>query len=395
MTEDHTERLKYHVPLLFFEPASDNASIPINILTDIKNRSIDRMIYLLNQQKAYNSRVRNSSLPAISCLPPEILSQIFLDAVTEEASLKPSFSVQTVVPLRLSHVCYTWRMLALSLSEIWASVHCRVRKGKVTAQAAFLEEWLSRSNGRLLSIRVSFEDEALWKDSQSDVMAKAIIPHSRRWKHLDLVVPKPWFPILKHAEGKVENLESLSLRALPGIVYSSQPMVFCEAPRLRKILVKSLGLILPWTYITSVSFYGLMTSQIFEFLKFWPHLISAKFFDLREEDFVSTESISHATLERFSLCFPGDFSFAVDEVLDNLILPKLRYLTLMLPKHHPSPSDVIQNLILRSACPIKSIEVGGPVLSEEDTTDLLQLSKDLVHINNHLHPFVLLNGEDD
>jgi hypothetical protein len=363
---------------------------------DLTNRRIDSMLHVLRQQRASNARMRNSQLP-ISCLPPEILSRIFVAAVANEVVRKPFSTTSTEVPLLLSHVCQTWRSVAFNLSEIWATVHCRVAKGKASIQAKHLHDWLTRSKERLLSIRISFEDELSWIASLSTAIIVTLLPHSHRWRNLDLVVLKGWFPLLDLVYGKVENLESLSIRTPGPTFYEGLPDLFAEAPRLRNVFLKCADFELPWIHITSVTLLQPSVIQVTTMIHHCPCLISGKFLELYEGRIVQvTPFPPHLTLERLSISLKDLISNPIKVMLDILTLPKLRHLSLVFPGWDWNPLSHIEALVDRSGSPLKSLEIGGPtLLTEEEIIDFLQLSKHLVHFNNHNHPFIMLNDDDN
>lgn len=261
-------------------------------------------------------------------------------------------------------------------------------------QAKHLHDWLTRSKDQLLSIRISFEDELSWIDSVSKTIIVTLLPHSHRWKNLDLVILKGWFPFLELVYGKVENLESLSIRTPGHTLYSGLPMFFAEAPRLRKVFLKCGDFTLPWTRITSVTLLQPSVVQVLMILQHCPYLISGKFLELHEGHLMPLmPSPPHFVLEHLSISLKESMSNPIDGMLDELLLPELRHLTLVLPKWNWNPLDHIGALVDRSGSPLKSLEIGGPTLSEEEIIDFLQLFRHLVHFNNHDHPFIMF--EDD
>ncbi|PPQ74791.1 hypothetical protein CVT26_004882 [Gymnopilus dilepis] len=334
---------------------------------DMRVAQLDHHIRILGILRAYICRSRNQ-IVAINCLPFEVLSQIFV--LGNIASELDSGPVQpTVFPLILGSVCYKWRCVAWGSSELWESFHCRISKARCDAQAMILRGWLQRSQQRMLSICISIRDEDAWTESSnvSTSIIDAIVPYCERWTHLGLILPEAWYQSLNQAQGKVPNLASLSIRPP---MSTSPPLsfgTFAQATSIRSFFASHYDLAnihLRWDVLKKVVLEGVTTNEAIDVIRRGESITSCRFNELGalEHDFPRiTNNSSIQDLE-----ISTDEWADLDEFLDFLVLPGLRSLTVTLPEGHPDPLFTIEALISRSTCPLKSVDIRGVEITDED-----------------------------
>ncbi|KZP22123.1 hypothetical protein FIBSPDRAFT_1043826 [Athelia psychrophila] len=137
------------------------------------------------------------SLPvSISSIANELLSRIFTLATHD--SHDPYDAI--LYPIIVSHVCATWRQVALSTSELWTSII--LTHPSPWSQLSRTIAYLSRSRRRPLSLFLDFRDPAWdWsEDSHSfswkhmENVIRLLSPHVLRWRCLELLTDT-WSPI--------------------------------------------------------------------------------------------------------------------------------------------------------------------------------------------------------
>lgn len=123
-------------------------------------------------------------------IPDDILVLIFFFCLQTDPYNAPT------TPMYLSHVCSTWRTLALDTAQLWTSItfsqdYQTEIHPEPPIHFARQQEWIRRSKGALLDIEIS----AVWTLEAGLIdRAKARIlwiidlltPHAHRWRTLDL-----------------------------------------------------------------------------------------------------------------------------------------------------------------------------------------------------------------
>ncbi|TEB27631.1 hypothetical protein FA13DRAFT_1607377, partial [Coprinellus micaceus] len=108
--------------------------------TSVYHEKLAQRIAELREEIRILENCHNQVTP-ICCLPPEILSKIFLTLSAVTPRHHPRDSVSW---FRVSHVCVHWRSVALSCSDLWANLRF--------VSPAFTELMLDRAREALLSV---------------------------------------------------------------------------------------------------------------------------------------------------------------------------------------------------------------------------------------------------
>lgn len=125
----------HHTVTAFSQPDAINAA-----QTDIDSE-VQRLNDLICSLKS-----RRNSLCPISRLPPEVLSEVFLD-LADQLQAQDRFKVDFKW-VSVAHVCRLWRNIALQHGRLWGKVDM--------ANPGRALECVDRSNGAPLAIRHSF-----------------------------------------------------------------------------------------------------------------------------------------------------------------------------------------------------------------------------------------------
>ncbi|KAI0718112.1 hypothetical protein C8Q72DRAFT_153898 [Fomitopsis betulina] len=138
----------------------------------LRNRSAS--LEALRKRKAHHYQcirainTEMNALAPISILPPELLSNIFLD-VAGRGSADPALWDPEAVDywIHVTHVCTSWREVALQCTLLWSYLDLPI-------PSRILEELLARSRDAPLSIKLRFshleearslEMKKLWEDA--------------------------------------------------------------------------------------------------------------------------------------------------------------------------------------------------------------------------------------
>ncbi|KAF7311748.1 F-box domain-containing protein [Mycena indigotica] len=170
-------------------------------------------------------------------LPQDILEEIFVACLP---TTRHCAAVVVEAPLLLTHVCSSWRTIALALPRLWASLHVSFSYfAGYTDRTHVLAEWLQRSGscGLALSFcaefppgsRIDYENVT---EEHLELMIRILADQAHRWQHLQLhnmlestghllfAHPTPmlrsleveyWeLPALEENKGLLQTVESLS-----------------------------------------------------------------------------------------------------------------------------------------------------------------------------------------
>ncbi len=175
----------------------------------------------------------------VSSIPSEILVDIFRwlgDLGSEYDDLDVKHSPKWVI----THVCRTWRSIAVSTPSLWASVsiedHLLIDDPFTDDKAKLLQEYLSRSGQNPLRVTLSSSYDI---EKHIEILS----PHFPRCTHLDFTVTaealNPRFTI----DGEFPSLERLSL-VVEGCIsdHNELSLISSEAPRLRDVLVQGIDI---------------------------------------------------------------------------------------------------------------------------------------------------------
>ncbi|KAK0209564.1 hypothetical protein IW262DRAFT_513666 [Armillaria fumosa] len=285
---------------------------------------------------------------AVSSLPSEILVEIFHwlgDLGSEYDDLDVEHSPNWVI----THVCRTWRSIAVSTPSLWASISIEddllIDDPFTDGRARLLQEYLSRSGQNPLRVTLASSYDI---EKHMEILS----PYLPRCTDLDFTVTaeaiNPHFTI----EGEFPNLKRLSL-VVEGCISDQNelPFISGEAPHLLDVLVQGIDI----TYVelplkNLKSFTGDMRQHkdYMQLFSTAPRLETAKMearFPVLSFD-VLPEPLIHTKLRTLSLSpFVGS--------LQGLRLPALE---IFLIEHiYPGGHHSIAELLRESGCPLRCL----------------------------------------
>ncbi|KAJ7592818.1 hypothetical protein C8J56DRAFT_483340 [Mycena floridula] len=181
----------------------DNSNDEISRLT----AAIDKLV-LEREQLQSNVAAYKSVLAPIRLLPEDMLREIFLNCLP---SNKPADIAITDAPLLLGRICRTWRELALSTPELWASIHVHFSQQfdppRVQRLCDEAHAWISRSGTCPLTIGVTCRNQSPAANNFLDSLTKL----SKRWRSIDIEAPRRWMSsVTSLSVADVPRLEKFS-----------------------------------------------------------------------------------------------------------------------------------------------------------------------------------------
>ncbi|KAJ7253492.1 hypothetical protein C8J57DRAFT_625535 [Mycena rebaudengoi] len=136
-------------------------------------------------------------------LPDDVVREIFVASLPANRNCAISAKES---PLLLCAICQSWRHLALSTPQLWASVHIVAPlNDKIERMINTVHAWLSRSGAFPLSISLTVSRGSTWPPPDASSLLTTLIRYSLRWKHIRFILPPDQF----------EPLSSLSPEDVP------------------------------------------------------------------------------------------------------------------------------------------------------------------------------------
>ncbi|THH12769.1 hypothetical protein EW146_g7389 [Bondarzewia mesenterica] len=208
-------------------------------------------------------------------LPPEVLSEIFLNCIVTKAITLPSRA-----PILLTRVNRLWRAVALSTPRLWSYLYLErftrslgamepselrvhMPSGDVTKTRSYvtaLRTWLSLSKRTPLTLRFWVHDIHP-TSGDKDIVAKymrILCTHSARWKDIEIRIPhnvSNFIPILNQCRS-LPFLESFYFDNWQGGWEPIDITLLESAPLLRRARITHPFLeswFLPWSQLTRLS----------------------------------------------------------------------------------------------------------------------------------------------
>lgn len=201
-------------------------------------------------------------LADIRRVPPEILSEIFLQSIppAEEQTSFMRHSGRT--PMILAQVCRRWRAVALSTSRLWSTIIIQTRSEYIPAEPRrLLEMWLERSMPSPLSLKIELYDQEC-NIGESRAWIDILVAHSRRWEILHCVQGDFVLDKLYETRGQLPTLHTFQIEYMPWGYHldveriERVSQVVSRAPRLTNLHIAQIYLIssatFPWSQITDL-----------------------------------------------------------------------------------------------------------------------------------------------
>ncbi|KAH8114693.1 hypothetical protein DFH11DRAFT_1592853 [Phellopilus nigrolimitatus] len=167
---------------------------------------------------------------------PELLGVIFELCLPEndlptDSPLAP--------PVLFTHVCRMWRQVAIATPRLWAGIRMLCFPSVPSRTIAdrhlgVLTNWLARSGACPISLKLRYLGGSKSDFRSISMILAAILPHAKRWRHLDITAPLPCLvPILQLLGKNTPFLETCRFTITSGNMYSElEDLVFDRQNRL-------------------------------------------------------------------------------------------------------------------------------------------------------------------
>ncbi|KAJ6497609.1 hypothetical protein C8R45DRAFT_1129651 [Mycena sanguinolenta] len=245
-------------------------------------------------------------LAPIRRVPPEIMAEIFLNAIdagpgmdrypdrsgcdnffAKHDKVKP---VLHRAPLIFGEVSRRWRAIALSTPRLWNSILINCTDEKLQDYISLCDMWLKRSGSLPLSIRFHrspTEDVPQRTTDDCKALLRTILPYAHRWRLLDFAhIPASSYDVLRHCPPySLPIFEALSVRYAPPAGFSCKAWaVLRNAPNLRFFRHDSISdtraeewQTFPWSQITQIDLGNCSTYDCLRILSAAPTAMDCRF----------------------------------------------------------------------------------------------------------------------
>ncbi|KAJ7113105.1 hypothetical protein C8R44DRAFT_797192 [Mycena epipterygia] len=311
----------------------------------------------------------NAYIYPVLTLPNELVSEIFFQSLSSDTPSDRSPSGPRS-PLFLGHICRKWREIALSTPSLWTTIELRLDDAAThERQLRLLELWLSRSGDCPLFISLFNIVPALpigITRASVHEFVDAVVPHFRRCRSLQLIIPFCDIPLLK-GEHPLLRILALGVPDLPEDTHPPDPswplQLFHQAPKLELVVVplrfNPQIVLLPWVQITHASILSAPFHSLAEILRSAVNLVylRAEIDTGTTHDIMPNEAPDIPPLVHLSSLDLTDNSEVgqCTQIVQVLTLPALVHLRIPELCFVPSPVLPIHDLLSRSGCSLPAL----------------------------------------
>ncbi|KAG2132901.1 uncharacterized protein EDB93DRAFT_1233054 [Suillus bovinus] len=310
-----------------------------------------------NSHKAFPS--------AISRLPTEILTQIFLYCIPEDGDLTPT---RDLAPMLLTTVCRRWREVAVDIPSLWRRLRLEVGHGDWKQRAFCYDTYLKRSRGRQLSLTLECHAD------DSTELRSLLHPYVDQISSLSvgLFYGTGSCPVVVADFGGLEELVMYTKGSDPvlALAHSITHSITQLPPSMHTLKITDLWLDLKilsgfnplaWASLTSLEIVVEALDCFPHLLRMCPNLTSLTIIGIFMSAIETSDTTSHPKLQSLrisgdlSLDWIGDFG-----LFDIITLPSLRAVEVR--NVGTWPHEGFKAFLTRSGCPIESLIFGGGVM---------------------------------
>ncbi|KAF8170696.1 hypothetical protein K438DRAFT_2024283 [Mycena galopus ATCC 62051] len=336
-------------------------------------------------------------------LPFDVISQIFVYCLPPEDDALPW---RTEAPLLLAGICRDWRHIALITSELWNTIHLRLRPQlSISKVDPLLKFWLPRAGGLPLSMSLVYKcaagtDPIPLKSIRA--LGKLLAEYALHWTSIELALSLETLVQLRAPDRDFASLKKLVLNCQSWGSEQRLAHVFRNASRIEELHMISNAptkLVLPWEQLMTLKLDNSTPAECLQTLALVPNLVNFTGVLWTEGAARPIPPLSQLESLTFILSHTRG-----PELLDSLTLPALLHLDLDL-QGLPEIARVA-SLGARSPCFIRRLSVGlGPNWTADhfmqlflalDFLEVLELKKAGRSLNTGLgllkiHPHLLPN----
>jgi hypothetical protein len=325
------------------------------------------------------------SNPITQRLPPEILSEIFVECLPIDEFIAPSVDT---APILVAQVCRRWKSVSMSTPKLWCSMKFNFQRQNGRFKTATFLAWLERSRNFPLSV-------CLWSDDlPSPQIIEAIIHVAHRLENIHFRLPVESWRSLTQVRSRLIQLRKINVEATPtNYLYSFRggPFdVFAEAPRLDDVTVgfPVTFIMLPWSQISRLTIYGQqyrvkdLLHNLQKAIALDEFTISSCYGDPYSMNYPDPVTLSIRSLRVFQTLGP-----ASSIMLDHMTFPKLQEITFDGIQAAWSRTGFQQ--LIRSSCHIKKLVLRNVAMSQDSLIECLRRLPSLVELKMEMtHPFL-------
>ncbi|TDL17659.1 hypothetical protein BD410DRAFT_794128 [Rickenella mellea] len=359
-------------------------------------------------------------------LPPEVISDVFLRSLPVDSDKPPRPSPLTA-PTLFTHVCSSWRKIAIDTHSLWCRIEVGVGVEDVFEQvkglwgctkphprpaqdAKVLEEWTKRSGSMPLTIHIGYLAEP---ELSYDRPVEIIMNVAHRWKDMILGIPASYLQrAIALIPAGTPLLETFAMndRSIPRWVpYKVKPppkrplsldFATSPLPLLKGLSIRGtvqFDFTIPLSALQTLSLDHCSPSNSLEILRNCPNVedLTLVYYDLIHSDELSLPetTILLSRVQIFRLVHTryndeplDDEDFMeIGELLDHLCVPSLKFFFYrigILPYDDEGPDewDYLSRLICRSNCYIEELEFEIIRIDGASVVSCLMLSPGLKHL---------------
>ncbi|KAF8881574.1 hypothetical protein BD779DRAFT_1002599 [Infundibulicybe gibba] len=323
---------------------------------------------------------------------PEILSEIFLHFLSDV--IGPDLVKAT---LQLTHVCQSWRTVALSTPRMWSRFHLVISEENAHSESALLSTWITRSGACPLNIHLMWDYPPFSSHHPAlEILARC----SERWEDMLLYLPMLAFGNgpLTAARGNMPQLTCLSVGASDDAVEHTNSSwdIFSIAPKLtsfQSINCDPTSFWIPWRQLTHVPAMSIGVGGSIRVLQLSPRLHEATFLHHNFSDSHPYPTVLHQCLKALFIgqAFPSGGIGYSDIFLDAATLPNLQSLTIR-SLSPLAPISATFTTFLSRITALDHLSLRGCVVDDTVLSRSLEVTQSLTHLDIR---DVLIAGQDD
>ncbi|KAG2141855.1 hypothetical protein DEU56DRAFT_268578 [Suillus clintonianus] len=298
---------------------------------------------------------------ALSRLPAEILSQIYVDCLPETHHLLPT---PTQAPMLLTQICRRWREVALDTPSLWCRLSVRVNHTDWQRAVLCCDSWLKRSRGCLLSLTLEYHT-----NSDSAKLQNLLQPYINQISTLDI----DFVGNIDEFGLVLEDLPALQKLTLIRYGVNTPHQLISRLPHSLHTLNRKMGwspldhIFLfnsPWPHLTDVDLVVCLSDTFLRVLQLCPNLSSFRMNCFSPEPYgpeVLTP-FTHTRLGHLDIHFAIWVPHTLPDLFDVLSLPGLRVFAI--DRVRSWPHEKFKAFLARSSCPLERLIIGTEELEE-------------------------------
>ncbi|KAJ7082421.1 hypothetical protein B0H15DRAFT_852910 [Mycena belliarum] len=309
-------------------------------LAEHASKTTDPPSDLLERRKSVQLRL--DEIVSVSCLPPEIISEVFIKYTEGLFRERPAFT------LLLLKICQLWRYIALSTPPLWDDLTF-MTNGSCTNEivAECVRDWLSCAGStQRLTLYGHLTKEA------TNLTHAILLRQSASLDDLSLLMDADATWALENI-GQFTRLRKLTLGSLSRHPDFARVEAFRTAPLLTKVSFghrsSSRFAVLPWAQLTIVEADGFVANECLTLLRDARMLKKCTFGQIRdmEDDAAASTRVVHTSLEQLTI------SGSVAHLVPCLVLPALRTLSMAPTRDSTTPISLAWLRTTPALCTLK------------------------------------------